>query len=256
MALRYLLLIPLLGWTAAPHVRASVRTYPLDPRTVTTITVSPDEPTTCVLPSAPTALEGAGVAAQPGEEVGVLLSYQPGQNFFSLRALRPDAKAGLNIVWQGRVIALRIITGAGADRSVLFQGDPPEKPVGELRELLDRAKWHGLRAAQTSTVLDTTVRVQPRSVTHYRDFTVTLEEVFRFEAENALVFHLRLENRGSQSVAYDPEGLGVRVGRETWIAELADASGGIPAHGTAEAFILVTAPVRATASFNVIVPAP
>lgn len=256
MALRYLFLIFLLGWTAAAKVRATVRTYPLDPRTVTTITVAPDEPTTCVLPSAPTALEGAGIATQPGDEVGVLLSYQPGQNFFSLRALRPDAKAGLNIVWQGRVYALRIITGATADRSVFFQVGTPERPADELRELLDRAKWHGLRAAQAPAVLDTTLRVQPRSITRYRDFTVTLEEVFRFEPENALVFHLRLENRGSRPVAYDPDGLGVRVGGETWIAELADASGGIPEQGSADAYFVVTAPVRPTAPFNVIVPAP
>lgn len=256
MELRRLLLSLALAWFPPGKAAASIRAYPLDAQAVTTVTLGVDEPTTCVFPGAPTALEGANVATQPGEGVAVLLSHQPGQSFFSVRALRPDAKAGLNVVYQGRVYALRLVAGAVADRSVTFLGETPPLPPQRLRALLDHAKLHGLRAAQIPAVAETFTRAAPQTVTRYRDFEVTLEEVFRHEADNALVFHVRLENRSGRAVAYDADGLGVRVGREAWTAAAADASGAIPPRATTQAYFVVTAELAATAPFTVTVPAP
>jgi hypothetical protein len=62
MELRYFTLIAFWFFSSAAH--AAVRAYPLDERSVYTIRIGRDAPTTCVFPDAPTALEGAGVVNQ------------------------------------------------------------------------------------------------------------------------------------------------------------------------------------------------
>lgn len=224
-----------------------IRVQTLDAGTITTVMLGTDEPTTCLFPGAPTALEGANVATQPGEGIAVLLSHQPGTRFFSLRALGSDITAGLNVVYRNRVYALRLIAGQEADRSVTFLDKL--MPLTEERQqvLLEQAKlhaWHTLPG----------VRFTPHTVTRYREFEVTLEEVFRHETDNALVFHVRFDNRTAQPVHYRADGLGVRVGRECWTAASVDASGAIPANGTSHAYFLVTTGLPAGAPFSIIVP--
>ncbi len=240
-----------------------IRTYPLDDRAVYAIAIGQGEPTTCLFPAAPSALEAANVSAKPEDNAPVLLSYQPGALFFSVRALKPDAKAAVNVVLRGKVLVLRFIAGEAPDRVVAFADDAatePRTPV-LLRRLLDRAKRFDFFAAQYPALSLAVEHAQPNTATAYRNFTVTLEDVFRFDAEDALVFGLRLENPGDTPVVYPPGGLGVRAGREIFYAALSDASGVIPQHGTARAWFVVGAAngaranIPVTAAFTVIVPA-
>jgi hypothetical protein len=68
---------------------------------------------------------------------------------------------------------------------------------------------------------------------------VTIEEVCRFEDEDALVFRLHLENSSAKPVRYEPAGLAARVGFEVYPAKATDASGAIPANGGAEAWLVI-----------------
>ncbi|HRE04182.1 MAG TPA: hypothetical protein PKX00_01140, partial [Opitutaceae bacterium] len=179
----------------------AIRTYPLDERIAYTIRVSPGEPTTCLFPGALTALESANLSTRPEDNPPVLLSHQPGTSFFSVRALRAEATAAVNVIYRGRVYVFSFRGSEEADRAVSFFDAPVDvTPVATpvlVRSLLDQAKNHALLAAQYPALTVAVERAEPLSVTRYPQFTVTLEEVFRFDAEDTLVFRARAENPGA-----------------------------------------------------------
>lgn len=255
MALRNFLLIAFAAASTLAGAPA-VRTYPLATETVYTVTLALDEPTTCTFPGSITSLDGANVAPQPGEGVAVLLSYQPGRNFFSVRALRDSAKGGLNVVYQDKVYALRFTVGPDPDRAVTFREASPKLTVAQLAAFVDRAKFFAVQAGRHPALTETIEHIFPGRVTAYRDFTATLAEVFRWEADNVLVFRLRLETRENHPIRFDAAHVGVRLDRDAWFAGASDGSGAIPAHGSTEVYFAVQADLPASAPFSPVVPAP
>lgn len=213
---------------------AAIRVYPLDERSVWSIHIGRDEPTTCVFPGPLSALEGAGVAAKADDTPAVLLSYQAGASFFSVRALRENANGALNVVFRGKIYALSFVTGGETDRTVTFLDEsiaganhrPPD--AAAIRVLFERAKQRERIFTQYPALVSVIARAEPGSVTLYPAFTVTLEEVSRFDAEDVLVFRLRFANPGEAPVRYDRDHLAVRVGADVFPAVLTDGSGAIP----------------------------
>jgi hypothetical protein len=222
----------------------AIRTYPLDERIVYSIRVTREEPTTCLFPGALTALESANLSTKAEDAPPVLLSYQPGTSFFSVRALRADATAAVNVVYRGRVYVFTFRGADEADRAVSFFDAPAATaPVATpvlVRSLLDRAKNHGLLAAQYPALTQAVERAEPRAVTRYPQFTVTLEQVFRFDTEDTLIFSARAENPGAAPVRFDGDNLAVRVGSEIYPATLADTTGEIPPRGHTTVWFAVT----------------
>ena len=258
-------------WFLAVTAQGAVRAYPLDERTVYSIRIGRDAPTTCVFPDAPTALEGAGVSTKTDDGAAVLLSHQPGTAFFSVRALRDDATGALNVVFRGQVFVLSFATGGEPDRVVRFLdlplagavSAPKPPPADQLQRLVAHARQWARLATQFPALASTVEHAEPGTVTRYPLFTVTLAEVFRFEAEDTLVFRLRFDTAGDAPVHYDPAQLAVRAGTEIFPASFVDASGAIPPRGSAEAYLAVTgAPGGGRANlsvrerFTLIVPLP
>lgn len=223
------------------------RVQKLDGRTSLTVRVSRHEPTTCVFPGPITALEGANVSPRIEDDPPVLLSHQPGTNFFSLRALKDEARGAINVVHRGKVYALTLIGATEPDRAVIFEEPegatmPLTGPAsGEtLRALLARAQRHELLARQYPLMALNVTHAMPGTVTRYPGFTVEIAEVFRFDAEDVLVFRVRLANTEARAIRYDPSGLAVRVGQLVFPAALAEGSGVIPAGGNDEAWFAVS----------------
>lgn len=248
---------------------AEIRSYPLDERSVYTVRLSQGEPTTCVFPGALKALVGANVSTKLEDNPGVLLSHEPGTEYFSLRALKEHAAGALNVVFRGRVYALAFVTETEPDRAVVFLDEPVaaangHRPTQEtLRGLLERAKQLDRNQAQYPGMASSLESAQPGNPTHYRAFTATIESVVRFDAEDALVFRVRLENTLDVPVPYDPQGLAVRLGREFFPAALSEASGAIPPKAASHIYLVVSgAPGGGRANlsvrerFTVIVPHP
>jgi hypothetical protein len=163
----------LLG-AARADVRPAIRQFPLDERMVYEIPICTDAPTTLMFPSALTAIEAANVSASPEIPAPVLLSYTPGRYFFSVRALEPQAKAAVNVVWKNRTYVLRFAASPEPDGSVTFYEDDlagksatkhrrgtPELLLG----LLDRAKDFALMQAQYPEVVQQIEHATPGSVT-------------------------------------------------------------------------------------------
>jgi hypothetical protein len=135
--------------------------------------------------------------------------------------------------------------------SVIFQYDtdadirPASAPVtpSRLLALLDKAKaypflkkYHADAVAQVDYV---NFSNNPR-VLDYRDYEVQLDEVFRFNLEDTLIFRIRLRNKTDQPIQYRPDGFSLRVGERTYPQSISDASGTIPPKGEAPAYFAVT----------------
>ena len=257
------LLVVLAGAAALrgePATNSPIKSYPLDERTVYAIAVSPDEPTTCVFPEKLTALESANVSLKPDERPAVLMSYQPGAPFFSVRALRPDAHAAVNVVFRGKIFVLNFATTVAPDRAVTFfdalAGGPARMPRPAtpevLRSLIERAKNFARLREQYPALTQTIDHAAPGTIGLFKDFTVTVEDVFRFDAEDVLVFRVRIANAGDATVRYDRRSLAVRAGHTVYPVALADASGVVTPRGDAEAFLAIAgAPEGGRANLSV-----
>lgn len=238
------------GASAVAASAPAILRLPLDDRTVYQIAISRDVPTTLTFPSALTAIEGANVTASADTPAPVLLAYTPGQHFLSVRALEPGAKGAINVVWRQRTFVLRLAEGAEPSGAVTFVDETRETkpaPVAVRRvtpetlvALLDRAKSHAALAHHDPAAVMTVERATPGSVSHYRDFRVIVEEVFRFDAEDTLVLRLRFENEGAAPVYYLPQRLAARIGLNVYHASIADASGIVPSRAVTHAYFAIT----------------
>jgi hypothetical protein len=248
-------------------VRASeIRAYPLDDRSVYTIRLNKSEPTTCVFPAALKAIVGANVSTKPEDNPGVLLSHEEGTEYFSLRLVKDGAAGALNIVLRGKVYALSLISSGEPDRAVVFLDELPAKGNATgtsnetLRGLVQRAKRFAREDAGAAGRVSALESATSHLIVPYRSFVATIESVLRFDAEDALVFHVRLENSLPVAVPYDPAGLAIRLDREFFPAAYAEASGAIPANGFSYVYLVIAggpagrANLSAREKFSVIVP--
>lgn len=230
-----------------------IKQFPLDDRTVYEVPISRDAPTTLMFPSAIMGIEGANISASPENPAPVLLAHTPGRYFFSVRALEPDARAGVNVVWKNKTFVIRFVTREEPYASVTFYEDEIAGRSASLQRrvtpdvligLLDRAKSFGLVESQYPEAVQQIERVTPGTISHYKDFRVTVEEVYRFDPEDTLVFRLKIESTGDQEVVYLPQRLAVRVGQDVYYASISDASGVVPPKASTSAFFAVTGTPR------------
>lgn len=247
-----------------------IKQFPLDERTVYEVPISREVPTTLMFPSAIMGLDGANISATPENPAPVLLAYTPGRFFFSVRALESGARAGVNVIWRNKTFVIRFVDSDEPYASVTFYEDElagrsislqrrvtPDVLLG----LLDRAKSFALIQTQYPEAVQQIERVSPGTVSLYKDFRVTIDEVFRFDPEDTLIFRLKLESTGDAEVIYQPQRLAVRVGQEVYYASIVDASGIVPAKGSTTAFFAVTGTPRGGRAnlsvknaFNIVVP--
>lgn len=226
-----------------------VRQFPLDERTVYEIGIGREVPTTLMFPSAITAIEGANVSNSPDTPAPVLLAYTPGQYFFSVRALTPGATGAVNVVWHNRTFVLRFHEGTEPCGSVTFYPDDfagrsqalQKRVTAEvLLGLLDRAKNYRLIEGQYPEAVQQIEHTEPGNVCYYRDFEVTVGEVFRFDPEDTLVFKVRFENKGTAPIYYQPQRLAARVGQNIYYPSIVDASGIIPPKAVTTGYFAIT----------------
>jgi len=216
----------------------SVQSFPLDERTVYQIRVSEDQITTLMFPSAISALEGSGITLDPKVSAPVLLNYKEGSYFFSVRAMTDSASANLNVVWNRKTYVIQFKADREPMNSVTFyEGSSSMRkgsfnrpvPPSKLVNLLDRAKSYHALAAQYPEVIQQIDHATPRRKMLYKDFEVSIEEIFRFDPEDTLIFHVHFSNGTEKEIYYQPQALAVRVGPNVYYSSIADASGIIPA---------------------------
>ena len=203
----------------------------LDENVLIVVPVATNRVTTISFPSAITAIDGAGVTVD-GKTPGLFqLAHTKGSAFLSVRALFPKASANLNIRWNDRTYVFELLESAVPVLSLNMEAmpTPEEEGVGSAPEvsplkllaLLDKAKaFPLLKAQQPESVADvgfTTYDGKPL-VSDFNDYEIQIEQTFRFNAEDTLVFSVGITNKFDAPLIYQPDSFALRAGNRLYPA--------------------------------------
>ena len=188
-----------------------------------------------------------------GKTAGLFqLAHKPGSYFFSVRSLVTGATTNVNVRWNNKTYVLELQDSTTPQLSVIFKY-PVETgkstvakrlvTPGSLVGLLDKAKAYPVLKASHPEAVEqvdyVTYGEKPR-VMDYNDFEVRLEEVFRFDPQDTLVFRVVLRNKTGKEIRYQPQGFSLRVGERLYSQSISDASGVMPPKSDAPAYFAIT----------------
>lgn len=205
----------------------SIQEFILDAQTVYTIPVSGYRVTTISFPGPISAIDAAQATIDPQKPAAFLIAHTKGSSFFSVRAEARKATTNVNIRWNNKTYVIELVESDEPLLSVTFQNAPDTSasvladPVtpSRLLALLDKAKAYPLlKAYHSETVAQVEYRNferEPR-ILDCTNYAVKIEEVFRFNPEDTLVFRVGVTNKTSQELRYAPNGFSLRVGERTY----------------------------------------
>jgi hypothetical protein len=229
----------------------AVQRVTLDERVVVTVPVATNRVTTISFPGPIAAIDAVGVSADPKMPGQFQLAHTKGSSFLSVRAAARKAATNLNIRWNKKtyvfelvesetpVLALNLEDRAPAE---VAQPAPVVSPT-RLLALLDKAKaFPLLKQHQPEAVAQVEARTfgDKPQITDFNDYEIRVEEVFRFNPEDSLVFHVTLRNKSEQEIRYRPESFNVRVGNRIYRQSVSDAPGVLPPKSQSTVYFAVT----------------
>lgn len=241
----------LLATVSLAEPSQSIQSLTLDDRVVITVPVATNRVTTISFPGPISAIDAAGVAIDPKLPGEFLLAHTKGSSFVSVRSLARKAAANLNIRWNKRtyvfelmessmpVLALNLEERRVPQRA---QAAPLVSPM-RLLALLDKAKSYPLLKQQhPASVAQVEAKTfEDRSeVTDFSDYEIQIAEIFRFNPEDTLVFHVRLRNKSMKEIRYRPDTFSIRAGNRLYHQSISDASGALPAKSESIVYFAVT----------------
>ena len=229
----------------------TIQEYILDEQTVYAIPVAINRVTTISFPGPISAIDAAQVTIDPQKPAAFLIAHTKGSSFLSVRAEAKKATTNVNIRWNNKTYVIELVESDEPLLSVTFQNAPdasasaPAEPVtpSRLLALLDKAKAYPLlKAYHSETVAQVEYRnfeKEPR-ILDCTNYAVKIEEVFRFNPEDTLIFRVGVTNESDKELRYAPNGFSLRVGERTYPQSISDASGVVPPHAEAPAYFAVT----------------
>lgn len=231
----------------------------LDPSAPIVVKTMPTVTTTVEFPQPVDALDGKGIVVDEAKDAGRFqVGWQQGSRFVSVVPLVTEGSMNVNVITGGKVYVMLLVV------DVHFEWVVRLVPQGSLELVANLLKQQQQRAqakvmpdqpatpepmtpAKAFSLLDRCIifplleqakpelikgiyhRYNVGTVTAYKPFDVQLLTVFRHEALDAVVFHVRFVAK--QAVAYyDPQGFGVRVGNDYYPQYTSKASGKVVAH--------------------------
>jgi hypothetical protein len=243
LSLSLLLVVPALS------VAGPLKQIPLDSYVIQTVPVATITGNTVIMFPAPVqALYASRCALQEQPNADFLLDFQAGQYWFTLRALRKDVEDYITVLFERKAYVIHVIASdkplytvsffKGENRSGLASGRSVSP--ARLLSLVDKAKAYNLFLAQEPDAVAGVLYDRSGRVCDYPKFRVRIEEVFRFEEDDTIVFNLALINDGEKPIFYDPQLIGVQLRAEIYTASVVDASGTMPAKSTTVAYFAIT----------------
>jgi len=245
------LLVLLAATVAFAEPPEVIQRLTLDERVVVTVPVATNHVTTISFPGPIAAIDAVGVTADGKTPGQFQLAHTKGSSFVSVRALARKAATNLNIRWNKRtyvfevvesdtpVLALNLEDQAAAETA---QPAPLVTPT-RLLALLDKAKaFQLLKKQHAEAVADAEARTfgdEPQ-VTDFNDYEIRVEEVFRFNAEDTMVFHVTLWNKSDKEIRYLPESFCLRVGSRLYYQSISDAPGVLPPCAASTVYFAIT----------------
>jgi hypothetical protein len=225
----------------------------LDENVSIVVPVATNRVTTISFPSAITAIDGAGITVD-GKTPGLFqLAHAKGSAFLSVRALAAKASANLNIRWNDHTYVFELTESDQPVLSLNLEAPPTPEEAGigqapevspiKLLALLDKAKaFPLLKTQQPETVagVDFTTYDGKPLVSDFNDYQIQIEEAFRFNAEDTLVFRLVITNRVDAPLIYQPDSFTLRAGDRLYPQSISDADGIVPPNGRSIVYFAVS----------------
>ena len=239
--------------TALAEPSRSIQQAWLDNHVAVCVPVGTNRVTTISFPGPIDAIDGAGITVD-GKTPGVFqLAHARGSAFLSVRALVPKASANLNIRWNDRTYVFELMESNAPILALNMEALPTPEEAGtgrapevsplKLLSLLDKAKaFPLLKAQQPESVADvgfTTYDGKPL-VSDFNDYQIRIEEAFRFNAEDTLVFRVAVTNESDAQLVYQPDSFSLRTGNRLYPQSISDASGMVPPKGESVVYFAVT----------------
>lgn len=223
----------------------------LDENVVVTVPVATNRVTTISFPGPISAIDAAGVTADGKTPGQFQLAHTKGSTFLSVRALVRNAAANLNIRWNKHTYVFELEESDNPilalnldDRSESETVLPaPRLMPTQLLALLDKAKaFPLLKKQKPEAVADAQARTfgDKPQVTDFDDYEIRIEEIFRFNTEDTLVFHVTLRNKSDREIRYLPESFCVRVGNRLYYQSISDAPGVLPPKSASTVYFAIT----------------
>ena len=225
----------------------------LDDRVAVSVPVATNRVTTISFPGPIDAIDGAGITVD-GKTPGLFqLAHAKGSAFLSVRALVPKASANLNIRWNDHTYVFELIESNAPVLSINMAAQPTPEEAGagrapdvsplKLLSLLDKAKaFPLLKSQQPESVADvgfTTYDGKPL-ISDFNDYQIQIEEAFRFNAEDTLVFRVAITNETDTPLIYQPDSFTLRAGSRLYPQSISDAGGTVPPNGRNIVYFAVT----------------
>ena len=163
-----------------------------------------------------------------------------------------DATTNVNVRWNNKTYVLELQDSKTPLLSLIFRyaSDSSKASLaqrevtpGMLVGLLDKAKAYPLLKASHPEVVEQVDYVAYGDKPHvmdYNNFEIRLEEVFRFDPQDTLVFRVVLRNKSDKEIIYKTQGFSVRVGERLYSQSISDASGVMPPKSDSPAYFAIT----------------
>ena len=233
---------------SSPAFAGQIAQKALDENVIYNIPVAFDSGTTTIMfPGEISGLFAKSVAVQEQENANFLISFTPGNPYFTVRALKKEAEDHLTVIYQRKAYVLRLAASVNPFFSLTFfseerRGKPGANSVSpeHLLSLLDKAKAYPLFERSQPDALAGVLHAAPDITNYYENFNVHIRDVWRFEEEDTVVFRIELENDSDKTIYYTPQDLAVRLGERIYTQSIADASGIMPPKSLTPAFFAVT----------------
>lgn len=225
----------------------------LDDDVLVVVPVATNRVTTISFPGPIDAIDGAGVTVDGKTPGQFQLAHARGSAFLSVRALSPKASANLNIRWNDQTYVFELIESNAPVLSLNMEAMPTPEEAGvgrapdvsplKLLSLLDKAKaFPLLKSQQPESVADvgfTTYDGKPL-VSDFNDYQIQIEQAFRFNTEDTLVFRVAITNETDTPLIYQPDSFTLRAGSRLYPQSISDADGNVPPKGRSIVYFAVT----------------
>jgi hypothetical protein len=229
----------------------AIQRITLDESVVVTVPVATNRVTTISFPGPISAIDAVGVTTDGKTPGQFQLAHTKGSTFLSVRALAHKAATNLNIHWNKHTYVFELeesdtpILALNLDDRSESETVLPAPLVAptQLLALLDKAKaFPLLKKEHPEAVADAQARTfgDKPQITDFDDYEIRIEEVFRFNQEDTLVFHVTLHNKSERDICYLPESFCVRVGSRMYYQSISDAQGVLPPKSASTVYFAIT----------------
>lgn len=193
-------------------------------------------PTTILMPAPIEAFEGNNFTTVPNTAAAVFLQHEPGTRFFSVKSLLAGT-ADLNVVIGDSVYSFRFYLSDNPTRTLTIAAPPVSQPASRVVRTTARRLYDILQDAKTYFAIkeqhpqfERTIEVTaPGKVCEYSGYRLVIDQVFRFDRDDTLVFRVVFLNDAAVPRFYRPSDLGLRVGQNLYWPSFAQVPQVIPA---------------------------